>query len=684
MSKKRRGQPQIPRQKAAAKTNGMQSSSGIRTSLQQGMAFFKAGRMQDAERTFQLALSMDSKNINALQLLGVIQFQTGRFKQGEQLLRRAIKQGPNIPDLHFNLGNMLEQQGKLKQAAVAFENAIKLGMGGDQAHNNLGMVQSKLDRLKEAEASLLKAIDINPKNPSALSNYGLLLRKQDRADEAVKILEQVIAIEPRFVEAYSNLGAIYLEKGDMTKAEVCLRKALNIDTQNFNVMNSLAAVLLSRNENDAALALLKNAVRLSPQSLDVNLNLAKVLARLEDGESALEVYKRIEKMSPDNIIALAGIGDILSKQGMFDGAKEYFQKIIDINHNSITGRVGLVSINTPGVEDKEVKYLENAYTDFDDSEESKANVAFCLGKVFEKHGDYTRAFNYLADGNSLRRAGYDYSLEEDKGFLTSIKEAFTEDFFQKHFGSGFDDNTPIFILGMPRSGTTLTEQILSSHPQVYGAGELPDIRKMCARMGDTGEYKKFTKYVGKLDANDLSRMGSDYIDGLRKRDASAERITDKMPHNFLHVGMIRLMLPNAKVIHCRRNPIDNCLSIFKQNFGGVHEYAYDQTELGGYHLLYQDLMEHWNRVLPGFMFELQYEEMVADQEGMTRKLLEFCDLPWDDNCLQFHKSKRTVKTASYTQVRKKIYSDSVELWRRYEQELQPLISALDGSGKVSS
>lgn len=279
----------------------------------------------------------------------------------------------------------------------------------------------------------------------------------------------------------------------------------------------------------------------------------------------------------------------------------------------------------------------------------------------------------------MKRSGYDYSLEEDKEFFSCIKEMFSAELFKKHSNSGTDNNAPIFILGMPRSGTTLTEQILSSHQMVYGAGELPDIRKLLSQMCGAGEYKKFPKLVGSLGNDDLSRIGSEYIKGLRKRNSSAEHITDKMPHNFLHVGMIRLMLPNAKIIHCKRDPIDNCLSIFKQNFGGVHKYAYDLAELGGYHLLYQDLMEHWNKVLPGFVFELQYEDMVADQEGMTRKLLEFCGLPWDDNCLQFHKSERTVKTASYTQVRKKIYSDSVQLWKRYEQELQPLISALDAN-----
>lgn len=684
MSKKRKGQPQILRQNTAVKSNGMQRSANIRGSLQQGMALFQRGRLQEAETAFQSVLSVDSKNINALQLLGIINFQTGRFKQGEQLLRRAIKQGPNIPDLHFNLGNMLEQQGKFKQACLAFENAIKLGMGGDQAHNNLGMVLSKLGRLEEAEVSLRKAMELNPKNPSTLSNYGLLLRKQDRIDEAIDYLKRSVAVEPKFVEAYSNLGGIYFEKGELSEAEEYLRKAMSIDTQNPNVMSSLAGVLINRNEDDAALVLLQNAIRLNPLSVDINLNLAKALVKLEDDDSALEVYGRIEKASPDNIFVLEGMGNLLSKKGKFDSAKAYYQKMLKLDPNNISGRTGLLSIDSPGVEDDEVKYLEKVYPDLDNSGESKISIAFCLAKVFEKASEHSKSFNYLADGNSIKRAGYNYTVDEDREFFSGIKEAFTENIFQKHAGSGFEDGSPIFILGMPRSGTTLTEQILSSHSQVFGAGELPDLRKQFVQLSEEGNYNKFPEVARGLTADDLTKMGMDYIDGLRKRNSSAERITDKMPHNFLHVGMIRLMLPNAKIIHCKRDPIDNCLSIFKQNFGGVHKYAYELSELGRYHLLYQDLMEYWNRVLPGFMFELQYEDMVADQEGMTRKLLEFCELPWDESCLQFHKSERTIKTASYTQVRKKMYSDSVQLWKRYEQELQPLISALAGDSAAST
>ncbi len=640
------------------------------------MALLQSGRLQDAELVFQSVLSMDPKNVNALQLLGIIQFQTGRSKEGEQLLRRAIKQRPNIADLHYNLGNMLDQQGKLKQALMAFENAIKLGLSNDQIHNNLGMVQSKLGKFKEAENSFRKAININPKNPSALSNYGLLMRKTNRQDQAIQALQQAIDLEPKFFDAFSNLGAIYFEKNDLDKAEEYLLQALELDTQNSNVMNGLAGVLLRKEKDAAALAMIQNAMKLCPDSIDVMLNMAKVLLKMDDVNGAEATYHRISKIMPSNIDALVGLGSVLSKQGKFGGARENFEKALEIDPERIAAHVELVSIDSPDVEDSEIIYLRNAYEDTAISDEDKMRIAFCLGKTYEKAGKYNEAFSYLADGNRLKRENYEYSLADERKFFSQIKTSFNGEFFQDRSDCGCKDKTPIFILGMPRSGTTLTEQILSSHPLVFGAGELPDLKKILIdRCGAEG-YEVFPEKSGLLCSDDYIQMGRDYLNGLRTRYGESERVTDKMPHNFLHVGMIRLMLPNAKVIHCRRDPIDNCLSIYKQNFAGVHKYAYDLKELGGYHLLYQDLMEHWHQMLPGFMFDLQYEDLVADQEGMTRRLLEFCELPWDEDCLQFHKSERMIKTASYTQVRKKIYSDSVKLWHHYEAELQPLIEAL--------
>ncbi len=674
--KKNRGSQQ-PSKKIIVGGRTTLSPAGLRSALQQGIGLLQSGRLQDAERLFQSVLTIDSKNVNALQLLGLIQFQTGRYKDGEQLLRLAIKQKPNIADLHYNLGNMLEQQGKLDQALVSYKNALKLGLDNDQIRNNLGMLLSKMGRLEEAEASLRKAIDINPQNPSALSNYGLVLRKLNRLDEATKAVEQAISIEPHFVDAISNLGSICFEKNELEEAEEYLRQALKLDTKNANVMNNLAGVLLRKNKNDEALVFIRMALEISPQSTDAMLNLARLLADKDDAEEAIDVYRNILDITPEHTDALAGLGFMLSTQGRFDEAAACFQDILKVDPNKVAARTGLIDINLPDIHDAEIMDLERLYTDAEVSDEDKIKIAFCLAKVFEKGGEYKKSFGYLADGNRLKRKSYQYLQENDRLCFGEIKAAFSQQFFQQYADAGFRDKTPIFILGMPRSGTTLTEQILSNHPQVFGAGELPDMRRLIEKY-DIDGGNGFTERVEQLGADDFAQMGMDYIAGLKARGGSAYRITDKMPHNFLYVGMIRLMLPNAKIIHCQRDPVDNCLSIFKQNFAGLHKYAYDQRELGGYHLLYQDLMAHWRKALPGFMFELQYEDMVADQEGMTRKLLEYCELPWDDNCLQFHKSERTVKTASYTQVRKKIYTDSVELWRRYEEELQPLINALDG------
>jgi Tfp pilus assembly protein PilF len=472
-------------------------------------------------------------------------------------------------------------------------------MSNDQIHNNLGMVLSKLGRLEEAEKSFQKSISINTKNPSALSNYGLVLKKTDRLDEAIKALEQAIEIAPKFVDAFSNLGAIYFERSDLNKAEDYFRQALKIDAHNFNVMNSLAGVLLRKNEDDEALAMIRKALEFSHDSTDVMLNMAKVLLKKDDENGAETAYHRVLEKMPGNIDALVGMGGILSKQGKFDGAKDYFQQVLQIDPKIIAARVGLIDLDPPDIEDEEIKDLENTYEHTEVIEEDKIRIAFCLAKTFEKGGQYNKAFNYLADGNSLKRRSYEYSPEDDHNFFNQIKNSFSEQCFREHAESGFKDKTPIFILGMPRSGTTLTEQILSSHPQVFGAGELPDLKKLVADMCDVDGYEKFSEIAEQLNDDDFAQMGMDYIKGIRARSGAVDRVTDKMPHNFLHVGMIRLMLPNAKIIHCRRNPIDNCLSIFKQDFAGLHKYAYDLGELGSYHLLYQDLMEHWHKVLPG-------------------------------------------------------------------------------------
>jgi len=280
-------------------------------------------------------------------------------------------------------------------------------------------------------------------------------------------------------------------------------------------------------------------------------------------------------------------------------------------------------------------------------------------------------------GNELKRNTYTYNIFETRDFFNGLKNVFDDKLFSKHVDTGYGENTPIFIVGMPRSGSSLLEQILASHSLVYGAGELKYLSQIVIHSSAKIAGIKFPYCAAKLSPDNFEILGAEYSKRLRQYSGAVKYITDKELHNFLYIGMIRLTLPNAKIIHCKRNPVDTCLSIFKTYFAGVHKYAYDLSELGEYYKLYQDLMEHWYKILPGYIFDIQYEDLVGDQEGETRKLLDYCELPWDEACLSFHRTIRPVRTASAEQVRRPIYNSSVGLWRRYEKHLSPLLSALE-------
>jgi hypothetical protein len=311
------------------------------------------------------------------------------------------------------------------------------------------------------------------------------------------------------------------------------------------------------------------------------------------------------------------------------------------------------------------------------TDDQKMNLSFGLGKAFEDLGQYEKSFHFILEANRLKRETFDYDISEDRVFIDNLKKTFDEQFIHQHSHSGYSSDAPIFIVGMPRSGTTLVEQILSAHPQVFGAGELRYMKIMIVDSCSNIEGLEYPQCFAGFSENDFKEFGKAYVNELRQFSKEVKYITDKMPHNFLNIGLIKLILPNAKIIHCQRNPVDTCWSIFKNFFAGIHNYAYNLRELGEYYKLYEGLMAHWRTILPGFLFEIQYEELVADQENQTRRLLEYCGLDWQDDCLSFHKSSRPVRTASSTQVRQPIYNNSVLLWKRYAKELQPLLEALD-------
>jgi hypothetical protein len=301
---------------------------------------------------------------------------------------------------------------------------------------------------------------------------------------------------------------------------------------------------------------------------------------------------------------------------------------------------------------------------------------FALGKGFDDVGDYDRAFPHFIEGCKLKRATFEYDAEQMTQHFSDIMRIFNQATMERLRGGGDPSRLPFFVLGMPRSGTTLTEQIIASHPDVHGAGELLDLMTIAQR-DVAGMGAVFPNNIPALDQAGLGAWGADYVAGLHRRAPDAGRITDKMPANFLAIGLIHMMLPNAKIIHVNRNPVDTCLSCFMQLFSSRQEQIYDLAELGRYYVDYARLMGHWRSVLPaGAFLDVQYEDIVADQETQARRMIAFCGLDWNDACIDFHKSKRSIRTASVTQVRQPIYKSSVERWRPYEKFLGPLLDAL--------
>ena len=320
--------------------------------------------------------------------------------------------------------------------------------------------------------------------------------------------------------------------------------------------------------------------------------------------------------------------------------------------------------------------METVYAREDLSDENRIHIGFGLGKAYEDLGEYRKSMACIVEAAQLKFENSDYSHEDSIALFESIKSTLTAEFANKFAASGNPDPTPIFILGMPRSGTSLAEQILASHPQVFGAGELRFLTQLVSRADEFETDRESIRHLPEMAPEAMRQLGDSYIERIRALSSEARFITDKMPHNFLYIGLIRTILPNARIVRLRRDPVDNCLSIFKNYFARGHYYSYDLTSLGRYYRLYLGLMDFWEEQFPGSVFDLSYERLVTEPEHQIAELLEYCDLPWDDSCMQSHKTRRAVKTASVAQVRQPIYRDSVKSSERFQEELRPLIEAL--------
>ena len=423
------------------------------------------------------------------------------------------------------------------------------------------------------------------------------------------------------------------------------------------------------------------AVGLSPTFADAWLNLGAAYRRLERLDDAADCARKALDLRPDDARALNNLANALNAQGRLDEAARCYRRALQIRPDDAETFYNLVNQQplNDGSQDSDALFdsLTRRSNDLDrfTSREQSAFL-FAFGKALEARGEDDAAFQAFARANALHRSALRFDIAAAERLEEAIARRFDPALFERLSGAGSPNPGPIFVVGMPRSGTTLVEQIISAHPQVHGAGEIGVFGALASRMRSP-EGLGFPHGAGSLSASDLRRLAADYLDALTRLGPGAARITDKTVGNFELLGLIHLCLPEARIIHCRRDPRDVCVSCFTTRFSAGHDYAYDLGDLGRYSRLYDRLMAHWIRVLPpGRIFDVRYEDIVEDLKGGTRQLLEHLGLPWDEACLRFYDSGRSVGSASFAQVRRPIYSNSVGRWRRYEAHLGALLDAL--------
>ena len=549
------------------------------------------------------------------------------------------------PEAHSNLGNALRANKKYDEALLAYQQARQLRPDYAEAINNLGTVLRDLGREAEAEAAYRQALAIKPDDTGVLNNLALVMKEGERLDEASAVLERSLSLDPNNVKTLTYLALLRLDQKRCADAQTAAQRALVLARDDPEAINAMGLVRYEQQDLDDALGHFRRATELKPELADAHNN----------------------------------IGNLLKERGELTGACEAYERAIALDPTVISHYVNYVDARKFVAGDPHLASMEAvAQTRHNLTDTAQYQLDFSLAKVYDDIGRHDDAFDAMCRANAMKRKRIAYDEAATLGLFERLRSVFDRGLFEAHLGGGCRSSLPVFVIGMPRSGTTLIEQILASHPAVHGAGELSEFDRLAKQICDArGDAFRLPEGARLLQPEDLHRLGESYVARLQRLAPDAERVTDKMPANFLYAGLIHLALPHARIIHVLREPRDTCLSCYSKLFTEEQNFTYNLGELGRYYRKYAELMAHWREVLPdGRMLEVRYEDVIADLEGSARQLTDHCGLDWDPRCIAFHKSQRPVRTASAAQVRRPIYRTSLERWRAYERHLAPLLAEL--------
>jgi len=567
-------------------------------------------------------------------------FKDGRLREAEAACRAAVENDPDNPAAWHLLGRLAMREGAAGKAAGFFSRALAR-YGADtrperlaETSKSLGDALRATGQLDAAEAGYRRALAFMPRYPEALNNLGALLRQMGRPEEALACFDSALAQAPELTAALLNLARLHHAQGRLEAAADGYRRALATE----------------------------------PGLVEAEAGLGRVLRALGRGAEAEPHLRRALALKPGLATAQADLGQVLDELGRHEEAAAAFEAAIRARPDFTRAYLGLVRCKRFSADDGELlERVEGFVRGAQLAEDDAINLHYALGKIRDDLGEYDRAWRHYAEANRLQHLSMSYDGAEHARLIDRLIQSFTPEFIARGRAAGSDSEVPVFIVGMARSGTTLVEQILSSHPEVEAGGELRVMHQEIMEL-DRRRY-----------APEAMRAAAErYLAQLRADAPGARRVTDKWPYNHLHLGVIHLLFPRARILHCVRDPVDTCLSIHFQRFTESHPYACDLEDLAFFYRQYRRLMDHWRRVLPPeTLLEVRYEELVADPERVSREMVQFCGLDWDAACLQFHSKAGAVRTPSSWQVRQPIYTRSVQRWRNYEPYIGPLLGLRD-------
>ncbi len=673
--------------------------------------------MQDAESLYRAILRIEPNHPDANHNLGVLAVQTRQPAAALFHFKAALDANPAVWQYWLSYAGTLLDTGRAREALNIIENAMRRGLRtpmvkdlrkrakssvqSDGANEiaqlkalfNAGhylelekraweLVERRPDsglawkalamglkaQGKDASSALEKAAGLLPGDAEAQFNHAIALRERGQLDASVASYRRALEIEPDHADAHGHLGDVLTKLGRLDAAVASYRRALEIKPHYAEVLNNLGNALKELGQLDAAVASYRRALEIKPHYAEVLSNLGNALRNQGRTAEAETCWRKALDIKPDITEAMISIAALLIDEGKFPEAEELMRRAVATEPGNAQAWAGIVRCRKMTRNDDAWLAAALRLAGSNLSPRQEHFLRFAIGKYYDDVKDFEQAFVHYRRANELsKRLGNKYDRRQVTQTVDMLIHVFDREWINRTRIDANQSPRPVFIVGMPRSGTSLAEQILASHPAVFGAGELAFWHSLL-----TADY--LSSLAGPSSNQVLRKTAGDYLDLLAQHSSETLRVVDKMPPNFMWLGIVRAAFPNASIIHMQRNPIDTCLSIYFQNFRSTHSYANDLEDIAHYYIEYRRIMEHWQASFPAdAILHLPYERLIDEQEPWSRKMIEFIGLPWDERCIDFHLTKRTVGSASNWQVRQQINRTSVERWRNYEKHVGPLI-----------